>query len=196
MKHRLRTQTTVRWVNSLHQQSDAELVRQAKRGSTKALDALVQRYALPLYSFIRALAGSSSLANELYQETWYRCFQALRTRYRERGHFRTWLFGIAVNVVRQSRQQSRTLPLDEDRFDTLVSQEHSEDEVVNGERKRYLYRAIARLPEPEREVVLLRLQSDLTFREIAEVLNKPLNTVLSHMHRAVKRLRSELKELA
>ena len=78
----------------------------------------------------------------------------------------------------------------------LTDPPSSDSELEEAEERRLLYEAINRLREPEREVVLLRLQSDLTFREIAEVLRKPLNTVLSHMHRAVRRLRTELKELA
>lgn len=184
-------------MRDLHRQSDADLVEQARQGSKRALETIVDRYGGSLYSFIRAYVHSNSLANELYQETWLRCFEGLRARYREQGNFRAWLFGIALNVIRQSRPKPpRSVPLHESEDHLLTDPPSSDSELEEAEERRLLYEAINRLREPEREVVLLRLQSDLTFREIAEVLRKPLNTVLSHMHRAVRRLRTELKELA
>jgi RNA polymerase sigma-70 factor (ECF subfamily) len=67
--------------------------------------------------------------------------------------------------------------------------------LIQREREDELHEAIAALPQPERAVVLLRLQEELSFKEIAQVVNAPLGTVLARMHKAKKRLRAQLNAI-
>ena len=137
------------------------------------------------------------------QETFSKALLAL-PRYREENHFKSWLFRIGRNeAIEIIRRRRRTVVAEAPEeclgTDPLIDCQPAAMEVmVQKERLQSLDRAIAQLPDAEREVLALRLQGDLPFKEIAEVSNIPIGTVLARMHRAKKRLKplleSELNE--
>jgi len=129
----------------------------------------------------------------LFQQTWMKVIKAL-PQYEERGSFSSWLFGIANNCcVDHARKKTRS------KVDDLTSSEgldrlpnphpNPEDTVIRKEQKAWLEQAVEQLPQEQKQVVLMRLFGQLPFKEIARVVNCPLNTVLGRMHYALKNLR-------
>lgn len=168
---------------------DPELIRRCLAGDHQAFHALYGRYRLQVYSYLgNMLPGDSHLVDDLFQQTWIRVLDNL-DRYEHRQRFLAWLFRIAHNLaVDHIRRRSRheTVELDE-----RLPDEEAGEAWENMDRDtllRAVAAATATLAPEQREVLALR-QQGMPFREIAELQNTNINTVLGRMHYAVKRLR-------
>jgi RNA polymerase sigma-70 factor (ECF subfamily) len=120
--------------------------------------------------------------------------------YQENGRFEPWLFSIAANLARDwRRRQGRSMVVpaggsQEEAQAAAVSGEPDVDcGLIQAEQADQLQQALAGLSEAEREVVTLRFFSDLSFKEIAEVLKVPLGTALARAHRGLKHLRDKMR---
>lgn len=171
--------------------TDEVLVRRLRKGDADAGEALVRRYRGPLLGYLRRMSGSEHIAEELHQAAWVSVLEHLE-RFDPRsqsGGFKAWLYRIATNKAndffrRSGRESNAKAGL------RLVT-EHAAtdpDQPDLDEQCERLQWAIAKLPEAQREVLLLRYYSGLKFAEIAELLGCPLNTALGRMHKAMKRL--------
>jgi len=179
--------------------TDAELVRQARDGDDDALETLLRRYQDPLYGYLLRMLKNRHDAEETAQATFVIAIRAL-SRYREQGHFKAWLFRIAhreaLRVLRRSKRTREILEQGEDSAhgDEWIDPLPQPDEAAQaGESRRKLEKALGALPFAEREVVLLRMKEDLTFKEIAELTGSPLGTALGRMRNALKRLREMME---
>jgi RNA polymerase sigma-70 factor (ECF subfamily) len=174
------------------------LVRQLKDGEGSAGAQLVRRYEASLLGYLRRLAGSDHMAEELHQATWLSVLEHLDKFDSEgsgTGGFKAWLFRIATNKAndwwrRNGREQAAKSGL------RLVGDQASEaqDRPEAAEQVERLREAIGKLPEAQREVLLLRYYSGLKFVEIAEMLGCPLNTALGRMHKAMTKLKRLMQE--
>jgi RNA polymerase sigma-70 factor (ECF subfamily) len=176
---------------------DAELIRAYQNGEVEAFETLVQKYQRPLFTFLLRLVGNRQSAEDLFQDTFLRVLRAL-PKYQEEGRFSGWLFGIANNLAvdlrRRKRVQRRYFLDDEAALTAAIDCHNAVDaEVESAEVMRLIEAALQQLPEKQRQVFLLRQHGELSFKEIAELLGEPLNTVLSHMHYAVTKLRQQLR---
>ena len=149
------------------------------------LETLYKQHGPGLLAFLQRRFGRGQSAEDLLQETF---LQALRRmdRLGRAVSPRAWLFGIARHVALTAIRRRRvlsTLP------DDLAAAEPVEDARLDRMR-----RAIAELPDGQREPLELRLRDELTYDEIGEVLNIPVGTVRSRLHYAIRRLRDELTE--
>lgn len=185
--------------------ADRTLVDAAAAGNREAFDELVVRYRVRIYNLARILTGGSDDAEDLVQDTFVRAFRAIG-RFRGESTFRTWLYRIAVNVikshlVRKGRQmklvQAPSTPASfeearESAVERIASPEDLEATVV---RRRMIDGALAALPEEMRTVITLRDVQGLEYHEIAEVTGVPLGTVESRIFRARQRLRPLLEPL-
>jgi len=175
---------------------DSTLIRMSLSGDTKAIDALVKRYQRALYTFLLRLTGDQDRADDLFQETFLRVLQSLDS-YEEREKFGSWLFRIANRVAVDSWRRSRTsrkhITTDTQEIIGAIDGQPLPDMVVEqAELVGKIESTLRILSDKQRRVFLLRMHGDLRFREIAEILEEPLNTVLSHMRYAVARLRKDL----
>lgn len=179
-------------------QSDAYLIQAYLSGKEKAFEKLLKRYERPLFSFIFRFVGNRQSAEDLYQQTWFKVIQGL-PRYEERGTFSSWLFGIAnnccIDFVRKHNKAKRNDLVSGEGMEQLISEKYDQmDRLLRKEKTRWLEKAIKQLPPAQKQVVLLRTYSGLPFKEIAEMLKDPLNTILGRMHYAVKNLKRIAKE--
>jgi RNA polymerase sigma-70 factor (ECF subfamily) len=179
--------------------SDLDLIDRTARGDAQAFSALYTRYARPVFGVLYRLAGRRALAEEWLQEAFTRVWLAAGTHDPARGAVRSWIFKIAVNVARSElgRKRHRTphVSLEETGLE-LADHDAGEarllaalDETRRGQE---LARALERLPDFMREVVVLRCSRELSFAEIAEVTGAPEGTLKSRFHRAVTALRAAL----
>ncbi len=178
---------------------DSELIRRYQNGEVKAFEILVRKYQRQLFTFLWRLVGNRQSAEDLFQDTFLRMLDAL-PMYKDDGRFVGWLFGIANNLaidhLRRRRVRSDHLGDYEREFINAIDDEISiEAELERLEAERFVESALQCLPEKQRQVFLLRQHSGMSFKEIAETLHEPLNTVLSHMHYAVTKLRKQLRSV-
>jgi RNA polymerase sigma-70 factor (ECF subfamily) len=179
---------------------DAELVEAAASGDGGAFDELVRRHERSIVNLARAMTGGADDAEDLAQEAFVRAWKSLR-QFRRESTFRTWLHGIALNVIRTHRGRLARLrrvlfsaPADAD-ADPLaqVAVEDRVDRTL--ELRDGIDRALAQLPEELRAALVLRDVQGLEYREIADALGVPIGTVESRIFRARQRLRPLLEHL-
>lgn len=179
--------------------TDAELVRQARRGDDNALEMLLRRYQDPLYGYLLRMLKNRQDAEETVQAAFLIAIRSL-SRYREQGRFKAWLFRIAHReALRVLRRTKRRREIFEQGADSTVDegidpQPQPDEAAEAGEKRQRLETALGTLPAVEREVVLLRMKEDLTFKEIAKLTGCPLGTALGRMRNALRRLREMMED--
>lgn len=176
----------------------SELLQRAGCADPNALAELVAAYSGRVYGLLVQLTGSRDAADDLLQETFLRVVRMIG-EYQHDGRFDGWLFRIAANLARdrarQLRRRGATAGLESAESESRRVDAPEADEpaarVARGEDADRLRAAMRRLTSAEREILLLRHYSELSFRDIAELLDVPLGTALARAHRALQRLRSE-----
>jgi RNA polymerase sigma-70 factor, ECF subfamily len=187
-------------------QPDEDLMVLYQRGEVRAFEILLVRHRKPLYNFILRYLGDKETAEDLLQEAFMRVIKGAEA-YKRQAKFTTWLYTIARNLcVDQTRRRkhrkhaSLDAPLDAGEesgslLDVLPSKEMASDrKSVNKQLHATMQAAIAALSEDQREVFLMREFLDMPFKQIAEVVGVPENTVKSRMRYALDKLRLELDE--
>ena len=182
------------------EQTDDQLVELFRAGDEKAFEELVYRYKNPLYQYIMSLVQDEGAAGDLFQEVFISFFKNVG-KYESRGKFKSWLFLTARNrVFNFFRDRDKLSSLDQTDDDgNSVFHETLEDgqlapleELSGKEAEEMIRRASLQLPPRQREMIYLRQY--LSFKEIAELLERPLGTVLADCHRAVKKMRQLLEK--
>lgn len=162
--------------------SDETLMLEFQGGSREAFEELFARYRGPLYGFFRRRLNGEQRAEDLMQETFLAVIRAT-ARYEPRALVRTFLYGIAMNLVSaERRKQVRDGVCEEMKAEPAASE--ATDAVLS------IRQALAKLEDGEREILMLREYEQLSYAEIAELTKIPVNTVRSRLFRA----RMALKE--
>jgi RNA polymerase sigma-70 factor (ECF subfamily) len=188
--------------------TDQEIVVLARKGQEAAYRELVRRYERPVFSLIYRMVRNRELAEDLAQDTFVKVLNALGT-YRPEFKFSSWVFKIANNVAidQLRRRELDTLSLEGSPHATTpdaveattlelgTGGESALDEVANRELGGEIEQAIAKLRPEYRTCILLRHVEDRSYEEIAEVMDLPLGTVKTYIHRARHELRSMLEHL-
>lgn len=164
--------------------SDEALMLEFQRGSREAFDELYARYRQPLYGFFRRRLDSDMRAEDLAQESFLAVIRA-SARYEPRALFRTYLYGIALNLVAAERRKHRQ--------NTMFVFEPEATGVSTPDRDLWIRQALEKLDRNDREILMLREYEQLSYAEIAELLRVPLNTVRSRLFRARMTLRRYLQ---
>lgn len=186
--------------------SDQQVVEWAKDGNEPAFRELVRRYERPVFSLLYRMVRDRSLAEDLAQETFIKVLNGIRS-YRPEFKFSSWIFKIANNAAidHLRRRELDTLSLDgsphaqtpEEMQATALQlgarQESALDAVVSRELGSQIEMAIARLRPEYRACILLRHVEGHSYEEIAQMLELPLGTVKTYIHRARNELRGYLE---
>ena len=184
----------------LTREAERELVRQSLDGDRSALRDLVDHHKDRLYAFIVKIVGHHHDTEEICQEAFLKAFSALdsfSTEYR----FSTWLFTIAYRVCLNAMRRRQALTGDVD-FTALpgTSQPDPSDQTVETEDarelKKVVWDAVDRLSGPQRAAIILFYRHSQSCQEIAAILDIPVATVKSHLHRARARLREVIEQEA
>lgn len=181
--------------------STEDLIARFQRGQPLAFEALYDRYKDYVYRIAFLITRNSGDAEEVVQDTFMDLLRAL-PNYRPEGpaRFETYLYRITVNRCRVYLRRRPPPSADwrevENRLEQLPSP-HLEDDpeniLLSREQTLLLWQAVDRLPEPQRIVVILRYQGDLSYEEIARVLGIPLGTVKSRLYQAHQVLRTQMQ---
>ena len=188
------------------EESDLALVARAQAGDSSAYDTLVTRHRGRIYAMIRQMTKNEADAWDLAQESFIKAWKAL-PRFEAKAQFTTWLYRIAHNTVydwlRRKRPESGGELNDEifgeDRIDpasvtTPTMDRAPDEEMAGGELRDKIEAALEQLSPQHREVVVLKDVQGLAYKEIAEVMDCSIGTVMSRLHYARQKLQTMLKD--
>jgi RNA polymerase sigma-70 factor, ECF subfamily len=189
---------------------DEALMAMYAKGTAEAFEVLLTRHERGVFNFILRSTNNRARAEDLTQDVFFRVIRSA-PKYKTSARFTTWLYTIARNIcIDQSRRKATKLEVSIDKpmgrgdgdgkgrslLDGVVAPRARSGgvEVVKQEFRDRLKRALDELPEEQREVFVLREVSGMKFREIADVVGVPENTVKSRMRYALETLRGHLEE--
>ncbi len=181
---------------------DAVLMVAFQHGSIGAFEQLLGKYQRIIVNFIYRIVNNSAEAEELAQEVFLRIYEA-RESYEPRARFSSWIYRIATNVGLKAAERKRHSPFgwleanhggDEEasEWSPPDNRRDAEHELLDSEMSRVMRDAIRSLPRNEKTAIILRRYEDLSYREIAEVMNCTEAAVKTYIHRGKLRLRDRL----
>ncbi|HEY1041201.1 MAG TPA: RNA polymerase sigma factor [Candidatus Paceibacterota bacterium] len=180
--------------------SDTALVEKILLKDSQALNILIERYTVPLYNFIYRISNDAALAEDATQETFIKMWQRF-TQYNSAQSFRAWLFTIARNTATDHLRKKKSFTFsqlssnDQDFESSLPSDHTSVVDILDQQFDSvFLENHLNNLPINYKSVLILHYQQELTFQEISDVLETPMNTVKSWHHRALSKLKQELNQ--
>lgn len=182
--------------------NDQELVQAYIKGDQSAIESLINRHRSKVYTYILLTIKNQQLAEDLFQETFIKVIQSLRGgKYRDNGRFLSWVIRIAHNLIIdhfRKEKQMNSVSNDDTEVDLFnskkLSDENIEEMIINSQIKTEIRILINKLPDDQREVVLLRHYGGLSFKEIADQTDVSINTALGRMRYALINLRKLIEE--
>jgi len=183
---------------------DAALMLRVKQGDRAAFVALVEKYKQPLNNFIHRTLRDATEAEDLTQNVFLQVYKS-RARYERTAKFSTWLFTIARNLClneirRRSRHPAESLEESHSEYEDQPQRQYEDkkvflptDNVLHSELAAKIEEALAELPEAQRTAILLCRQDELSYEEIAKVLDCSLSATKSLIHRGRETLKEKLK---
>ena len=179
----------------MHSSTDKELMFQVKDGDLGKLGILFERHHKILYNFFLRLTGNRQASEDLLQEVFLRMLK-YRNTYKGSSEFTTWMFQIARNSRADYFRKKKFESADDEPEDLisrdLIVSEHFEKE----QEAKLLHRALSKLPEEDREVLVLSRFQNVKYREIAQIFGCLEGTIKARVHRAMQRLRDNFFELS
>ncbi|MEY3412837.1 MAG: hypothetical protein RIQ70_1526 [Bacteroidota bacterium] len=181
--------------------SDAELLSHYKQGNEKAFEVLLRRHKSKIYSTIFTIVKDQYVAEDLMQDVFIKIIDIIRSgRYNEEGKFIQWASRMAHNLAIDNFRRNKRYPtivLEDGMnvFNSLHFAEETVEEVrIKNETHTSLRNMIQTLPEPQREVLLMRHYAEMSFQEIAEATGVSINTSLGRMRYALINLRKLIEK--
>lgn len=180
--------------------SDQSLIARCLGGQTEAFGLLVDRYQHRLYGALVHISGSADLARDYAQDAFLQAFEKLGS-FRGESAFYSWLFRIALNVAISARRKTHRATASIDAIREASGQEPEDirtssspwHEMHVADRKRLVQKALAEIPDEYRTALVMKEIDDLKYEEIASILDIPLGTVRSRIHRGRVELRAKLQ---
>jgi RNA polymerase sigma-70 factor (ECF subfamily) len=183
---------------------DAALMLRARRGDRAAFSGLVDKYKQPVMNFIHRSLRDEAEAEDLAQNVFLQAWKS-RGRYRQTAKFSTWLFTIARNLClneirRRSRHPAESIEEEHAEHEDQPHRQYEDksqmappEQLLQGELARKIEEALAGLPENQRTAILLCRQDELSYEEIAGILDCSLSATKSLIHRGRETLKEKLK---
>jgi len=182
--------------------SDYELIMRFVKGEQSCFEHLIHRHKNKVFAYISLYIRDQALAEDLFQDTFLKVIQSVKTgKYYDNGKFISWVMRIAHNLIidhfRRVKQMN-TISNDDYESDLFNSKKLSEDNVEDNLVKNQIHKdirmLISKLPDDQREVVILRHYSDMSFKEIADITGVSINTALGRMRYALINIRKMMDE--
>lgn len=169
------------------------LIEEAKKGDRSAYGELVRLHYPGVVNVVYHMCGDAGLAEDMAQETFLRAWVNLPS-FRPQASLRNWIYRIAVNAALDVLRRRHEEPVDDENLHMLADQAPDpETALIRKEQAALLQQGIRSLPEAARSVLVLREYGELSYQEIATVLDIPIGTVMSRLNYARNRLREVLK---
>ena len=180
---------------------DSLLVSQYLSGSEPALEMLINRHQARIFNFINSKVNDRDTAEDIFQDTFIKVIRTLKGgQYNEEGKFLPWVMRIAHNLVIDFFRKNNRMPKvkNTEEFDIFQfisdNSPNVEHSLVQEQVVKDLQKLVQELPEDQKEVLIMRLYRDISFKEIAENTNVSINTALGRMRYAIINLRKLIDE--
>lgn len=178
------------------QKSDALLVKDYMSGNESALAVLIKRHESKVYGFIYSKVADREISNDIFQDTFIKVIKTLKTNsYNEEGKFLPWIMRIAHNLIIDFYRKSKKMPLFRETEDFSIFSIMSDDsltienQIIADQVEVDIRRLVEELPSDQKEVLIMRMYQDMSFKEISETTGVSINTALGRMRYAILNLR-------
>ena len=175
---------------------DALLVKNYVAGDETALATLINRHQSKIYGFIFSKISDRDLTDDIFQDTFIKVIKTLKSNsYNEEGKFLPWVMRIAHNLIIDHFRKNKKMPMFRETeefsiFSIMTDQSLTvENRMISDQVEKDLKKLIEELPQDQKEVLVMRIYQDLSFKEISEITGVSINTALGRMRYALMNLR-------
>ena len=175
---------------------DALLVQDYIAGNEGSLSVLIKRHESRIYGFIYSKIADRDTSNDIFQDTFIKVIKTLKSKsYNEEGKFLPWVMRIAHNLIidhfRKNKKMTLFRETEEFSIFSIMSDDSPtiENKIISDQVEVDIKRLIDELPQDQKEVLIMRMYQDMSFKEIAEITGVSINTSLGRMRYALMNLR-------
>lgn len=181
--------------------TDAVLVSNYIHGDEQSLSVLINRHKQKIYSFIYSKVFDRDVTEDVFQDTFIKVIRTLKLgKYNEEGKFLPWVMRIAHNLVIDHFRKNSRMPKFDNSNDFNIfsvlsdSSLNAEKSIIKSQIEEDIKRLIEELPEDQKEVLIMRIYNDMSFKEISENTGVSINTALGRMRYALINLRKVIEK--
>jgi RNA polymerase sigma-70 factor (ECF subfamily) len=178
------------------QSPDALLVQDYVAGNEEALSTLIKRHESRIYGFIYSKISDKDISNDIFQDTFIKVIKTLKSNsYNEEGKFLPWVMRISHNLIIDHFRRNKKMPLfretEEFSIFSIMSDDSPtiENKIIADQVEMDIKKLIEELPSDQKEVLVMRMYQDMSFKEISEITGVSINTSLGRMRYALMNLR-------
>lgn len=179
-----------------NQKTDALLVKQYMAGDENALATLIRRHESKIFGFIYSKVSDRDVSNDIFQDTFIKVIKTLKLNsYNEEGKFLPWVMRIAHNLIIDHFRKSKKMPMYRETEEFSIFSVMSDDsltienQIIADQVEVDIRRLVEELPLDQKEVLIMRMYQDMSFKEISETTGVSINTALGRMRYAIMNLR-------
>lgn len=183
------------------QTPDALLVKNYMAGDENALAILIKRHQSKIYGFIYSKIADRDIADDVFQDTFVKVIKTLKSQsYNEEGKFLPWVMRIAHNLIVDHFRKGKKMPMlretEEFSIFTILTDNSPtiEGKLITEQIEGDLVKIIEELPDDQKEVLMMRIYQDLSFKEISELTGVSINTALGRMRYAILNMRKVIEK--
>ncbi|MDD2673895.1 MAG: sigma-70 family RNA polymerase sigma factor [Flavobacterium sp.] len=180
---------------------DASLVKEYVAGNEDALAKLIKRHESKIYGFIYSKIPDRDITNDIFQDTFIKVIKTLKSNsYNEEGKFLPWVMRISHNLVVDHYRKTKKMPMfretEEFSIFSIMSDDSLtiENKIISEQVEMDLKKLIEELPADQKEVLVMRMYQDMSFKEISESTGVSINTALGRMRYALMNLRKVISK--
>ena len=180
---------------------DALLVKNYIAGDEQALAILIQRHQSKIYGFIYSKIADREVCDDVFQDTFIKVIKTLKSNsYNEEGKFLPWVMRIAHNLVIDHFRRNKKKPMQRETEEFSIfsymsdSSMNIEGQMITEQVEEDVRRLLEELPLDQKEVLVMRMYQDMSFKEIAETTGVSINTALGRMRYALMNLRKVIEK--
>ena len=175
---------------------DALLVKKYVEGDENALTILINRHQSKIFGFIYSKISDRDISNDIFQDTFIKVIRTLKSKaYNEEGKFLPWVMRIAHNLIIDHYRKNKKMPMfretEEFSIFSIMTDDSLtiENKIIRDQVEIDLKKLIEELPADQKEVLVMRMYQDMSFKEISEVTGVSINTALGRMRYALMNMR-------
>jgi len=181
--------------------TDAILVKKYVEGDENALNVLINRHQSKIFGFIYSKISDRDISNDIFQDTFIKVIKTLKSKsYNEEGKFLPWVMRIAHNLIIDHYRRNKKMPMfretEEFSIFSIMSDDSLtiENEIIQNQVEIDLRKIIEELPDDQKEVLMMRMYQDMSFKEISEITGVSINTALGRMRYALMNMRKVIEK--
>ncbi|WP_269239801.1 RNA polymerase sigma factor [Flavobacterium limnophilum] len=175
---------------------DALLVKKYVDGNEDALTVLINRHQSKIFGFIYSKISDRDISNDIFQDTFIKVIRTLKSQsYNEEGKFLPWVMRIAHNLIIDHFRKNKKMPMfretEEFSIFSIMTDDSLtiENKIIRDQVEMDLKKLIEELPADQKEVLVMRMYQDMSFKEISEITGVSINTALGRMRYALMNMR-------